>query len=116
MRSSMRKAFSRAAATSILNDMDSMGSLTRRPLLRADMPVLAAEALRGFFREMLRLALTHWALEEHESLEDVVGQAQSWRDRGVLFADASEDCQDDHFDDEENEGDDEEEQHPTTCK
>eukprot|EP00971_Amphidinium_carterae_P306880 6098566-Amphidinium_carterae.1 len=70
----MRKAFCKAAATSILIDMDSMGSLTRMPLLKANMPVLASEAMRGLSHDMLVRAWKHLALEEHELLEDVVGQ------------------------------------------
>eukprot|EP00971_Amphidinium_carterae_P006053 119200-Amphidinium_carterae.2 len=61
----MRKAVCKAAAASILN-MDTMGSLARMPLLKADVPVLAAEALRGLSREMLGRAWNHSALEEHE--------------------------------------------------
>eukprot|EP00971_Amphidinium_carterae_P004930 98544-Amphidinium_carterae.2 len=79
------------------------------------MPVLASEAMRGLSSDMLSRAWKHLALDEHELLEDLVEQAQSWHDRGVLFADAptdkAEDCQDDNFDDEEdNEIDDHEEE------
>eukprot|EP00971_Amphidinium_carterae_P288891 5736262-Amphidinium_carterae.1 len=78
------------------------------------MPVLASEAMHGLSRDILSRAWKHLALEEHVSLKDVVGQAQSWHDRGVLFADAptdtAEDCQDDNFEDEaDNELDDHEE-------
>eukprot|EP00971_Amphidinium_carterae_P193857 3846544-Amphidinium_carterae.3 len=98
IKSSMRKAFCKAAATSILN-MDSMGSLTS----------CHKHAFVG--------GRHAWHQREHESLEDVVGQAHSWHDRGVLFADdptatgTAEDCQDDNFDDaEDNEIDDHEEE------
>eukprot|EP00971_Amphidinium_carterae_P075732 1496389-Amphidinium_carterae.1 len=66
---------------------------------------MAAETLRGFSREMLGRAWNRLALEEHDLFENVVGQAQSWHDRGVLSAEAapvaSRDCQDSQFDDEE---------------
>eukprot|EP00971_Amphidinium_carterae_P282647 5611320-Amphidinium_carterae.1 len=67
------------------------------------MPVFAAEAMRGLSRDMLGRAWNHLDLEEHELLEDGVGQTQSWHERGVLFTgaptDTAEDCQDDNFDD-----------------
>eukprot|EP00971_Amphidinium_carterae_P166850 3306184-Amphidinium_carterae.2 len=71
------------------------------------MPVLASEAMRALSHEMVARAWRHLAIEEHETLEELLVQAHSWHERGVLFAEhftdtTSEDChQEDNFDDEE---------------
>lgn len=85
LKAHMRKEFCKAAATSVMNGLDGMGSLTKAPLLKVDLPALASHGMRSLTAADKVNSWKHLVLGEHESRDEILAQADLQHARGALF-------------------------------